>query len=222
MRRLFTFSRMGALLVFTMGFAGLLTFACSEATDGLVPPGDSGLSGSTDASPSSSPEASDHPSSKSDAASTSTSRVLINEISGSKEWIEIVNAGASNVELGGWTVADRDKATGGPKLSEAVTFPPGTELAANAYGMVLGGGLDAGKACPNGGQTFCIHAEFGISTKSGETIYLLEGDGAVVDSVVYPPDASAPGETWGRIPNADPNGHFEPIPATPGAANTPK
>ena len=36
---------------------------------------------------------------------------------------------------------------------------------------------------------------------------------------IYPPKAAAAGETWGRLPNADPAGQFAITTPTPGAPN---
>src|SRR5262249_25612181 len=118
--------------------------ACSEATDGLVPPDDGGLFGTLDDGGSSSARS---PSGGGghDATTSSKSTILINEVSGSKEWVEIVNSGSSEVALEGWAVADTDSTTGGPKLSEAAVFTSGVVLGVKEYGLVLGGGLDAGK-----------------------------------------------------------------------------
>lgn len=188
--------------------------ACSEATDGLVPPDDTGIpEAGVDASV---PEETEDASPSEPA--TSSSVVLINEISGEDEWIEIVNSGTASVDLGGWKLADRDKTTGEPKLSEAVTFAPGTKFAAKAYGMVVGGGLDAGKDCPTGGQVFCINAEFGIS-KSGETLFLIDDAGETVGTVMYPGTITTAGDTWSRVPDGDPDGPFEARPGTPGEPN---
>ncbi len=202
--------RLAAIVSFSVAVGA----ACSEATDGLVPPP---IEGASDASV----EGSSSSSSSSSSGSTADANtvVLINEISGDKEWVELVNSGGDAVDVSGWKIADRDKTTGGPKLSEAAELPAGTTLPSGAYGLVLGGGLDAGKDCPSGGQVFCAHAEFGISTKNGETIFLLDGAERVLGSVVFPPDASGPDQSWSRRPNADPNGAFSLAPATPGAPN---
>jgi hypothetical protein len=148
------------------------------------------------------------------------SKVLINEISGGDEWVELVNSGDAGESLVGFKLADRDKTTGEPKLSEAITFPASTDLAPGAYLLVRGGGVgDAGKPCPDGGQAYCFNAVFGISNKNGETLFLLQPDGGVVGKVVYPPDASAGSMSYARIPNADPNGAFKTVAETPGAPN---
>ncbi len=151
------------------------------------------------------------------------SAILINEISGGDEWIELVNSGQNPEDIGGLRLADRDKVTGEPKLSEAVTFPPSTMIAKGGYIMVRGGGTgDAGKPCPDGGQSHCFNAEFGISNKSGETLYLLAPDGGTLGKVVFPPDGSAGDTSYARIPNADPDASFQTSGTkTPGAPNVP-
>lgn len=220
MRRVFTVSILASTIV---------AYACSESTEGVTPSntdggGASSSGGSSGAGSSSGGSSSGGSSGSSgfDATTTVNSEILVNEISGGDEWIEIANSGSSDIDISGWRVADRDKDTGEAKLKDAVTLPSGTTLAAKAYGMVRGGGIDGGKPCPDGGQSFCFNAEFGISNKNGETIYLLAPDAAVMGTTVYPPEAGAGGETWCRIPNADPKGDFKLCTETPGAANQAK
>ncbi len=210
------FRRAAVVLV----IASFAVWACSEATDGLVPPApyDAGVIEDSSSPGSGEPEEKEG----FDATTRSSSPVLINEISGGGEWIELVNSSPTTTDLSGWKVADRDKDTGEPKLDDALTFPAGTKLAASAYGMVQGGGIDGGKSCPKGGQSFCFNAEFGISRKNGETLFLVASDGGIVGTVAYPADASAGDDTYGRIPNGDPNGTFQVTPATPGAPNVSK
>lgn len=216
-------TRLVALIGIASSSAALILLSCSEATDGLVPPNrvesEAGGESSAASSTSSTSSSSGSSGANRDATTTSSSPILLNEIAGDKEWIEIVNSGSQAIDLSGWRVADVNKDTGEPKLEEAATIPNGTSLAASDYGMILGGGLDAGKSCPTGGQKFCVLAEFGISTKNGETIFLVDKSGAVVGQVVYPPDAAAPDRSWSRLPNADPQGTFRLTTATPGGPN---
>jgi hypothetical protein len=201
-------------------------YACSEATDGLVPPDDSsgdddggggtsgsGTSGSTNAPGKTSPTG--------DGGSVSEGTILFNEISAESDWVEIVNAGTASVDLGGWEVADLDKKTNGPKLADGAIFAPGTSLAPGAYGIAQGGGADGGKPCPSGGQTFCVHAEFGVS-KAGESMFLIASDGGIAGQLDYPANAASGTDTWGRIPNADPKGNFQVTAGTPGGPNAAK
>ncbi len=152
----------------------------------------------------------------------SASNVLINEISGGDEWVELVNSGPGPEDIGGLRLADRDKVTGEPKLVDAITFPPATTLAKGAYVVVRGGGTgDAGKPCPDGGQSHCFNAEFGISTKNGETLFLLAPDGGTLGQVVFPPDGSTPEMSYSRIPSGVPDAAFRLAPNSPGAPNVP-
>lgn len=204
-----------AWLVTASALAMVAIVACSEATDGLVPPGRT-VDASADGSSGSSGSSGGGPP-RDAGGSTSTGLLLINEISG-EDWVEIVNAGTASMDLSGFTIADADKTSGDPKPEDGATFPEGTKLAPKAYGIVMGGGVDAGIECPSGGQAFCFHAEFGI-TKDGEPIFLLAPDGAVAGKVDFPAGASDEGKTWARVPDGDPNGEFTVTDQTPGAAN---
>jgi hypothetical protein len=172
---------------------------------------------------------------KFDGNNPGSGRIVINEISAGDEWIEIVNSGTASFDLEGYRIADRDKVTGAPKVTESVRFPKGTVLAVGAYLLVRGGGaggdplgnVDAGfdagdggaKPCPSGGQAYCFNAAFGVSNKNGETIYLLKPDLNVETSVDYPPLAAAGTMTYSRFPSGNPTAAFKPLLASPGAAN---
>lgn len=146
-------------------------------------------------------------------------KVLVSEIAASDEWIEIVNAGDAPVEIAGWKVADLDRTKNEPKIDEAGTFEAGTVLAPGERAIVMGGGAEA-KPCPGGGETICIRAEFGVSKSKGETIFLLDGDSAVVDSVDLPPNAGAEkDESWCLVPDSSPRGQFALCTQSGGAPN---
>lgn len=221
-----TLTKLGLI---TTGLLGVAAYACQEtlvdsvdggviAFDGSVVVADAGadspppkLDAALDAGP------------KFDAGSNITvEQVMINEISGGDEWVELVNSGDASFDLKGYVLADRDKTTGEPKLDEAVTFPPGTIMAPGTYILVRGGGTgDAGRPCPDGGQSACFNAEFGISNKSGETLFFIAPDGGTAGKVVYPPDAAGSGKTYARIPSGVATAGFQEAPKTPGAANVP-
>jgi len=214
-------------LVLCLACAGA-AYACSESTGGVVPPetdetGDPDAGNGTGNPPGAPPGPVDSGRTQTfDATPTGSTAVLFNEIAGDDEWIEIVNPTKAAVDLSGFKVADSVKDGGAPKLEEAVTFPANTVLSPNTYLIVKGGGLDdGGKPCPTGGQSYCFNAEFGISNKNGETLFLVDGTGAIVASVVYPPAAVDAGSSWGRMPSGDPAGTFQPTAQTPGATNTP-
>lgn len=213
--------------VLSLSATAAALFACSEATDGedlrpTFPSAGSDVDGAADGDSTDAGKADgDAPKPSYDATTTSQTVVLLNEISGGDEWIELVNAGTTALDVSGFRVADRDKDTGGPKVSEAAAFEPGTILSPRAYALVKGGGADAGKPCPAGGWSYCVFGEFGISSKNGETIFLLWPDGGVAGSVVMPPaDSGAPKDaTWSRVPSGTPDGGFALRSASPGARN---
>lgn len=188
--------------------------------DATVAPFDSGPS-AADSGLDAAPDANTEPGF--DAGSNESSSVLlINEISGGDEWIELVNSGDVAFDLGNHVLADRDKTTGAPKLSEAVVFPEGTMLAAHAYLLIRGGGTGTkAKPCPGPDAGQCFHADFGISNKNGETLFLLDPAQTLIGKVVYPAQASQGAFSYSRLPDADPGATFATVKETPGAANTP-
>lgn len=203
-----------------MYFALVAIAACSEATDGIVgydvvyTPNDRDAGTEVET-----PTETEKPPKQFDAATVTTGVVLLNEIGVKDEWVEVVNSGTGDVDVSGWQVADRDKDTGEPKLADAVTFPDGTKLRPNGYLLVKAGGVDGGKPCPVTSAP-CLHAEFGISNKNGETIFLIGKDAGVQGTAVYPPDAANGDDiSWGRLPSGDPKGEFELTAATPGSPN---
>ena len=198
--------------------ASLVSLSCAESTDGVTPVvADASSPDGTTVSPG--PTANDGAAAP-DSPMVTASSVLINELSPTAEWVELVSTGSTALDVSGFRVADSEKDGGGPKLKDAVTFPDGTIMSPKTYLIVQGGGLDGGgKHCPDGGQSYCFNAEFGVSNKSGETLYLLDKGGAVVGTAVYPAMGAPSGDTWGRVPSGDPSGKFEPTASTPGATN---
>jgi hypothetical protein len=199
--------------------------ACGESSSengksssgGTTTPAEGGSTGETSTEPTDG-------ASSVDAAIISVGPLLLNEVSASAEWVELVSAAVQDLDVSGYKVADESK-DGGPKLGEAVTFPAGTVLPSKAYIVVKGGGLDGGgKPCPDGGQKYCFNAQFGISNKNGDVIYLLDPTNQVVGTVTYPAKVASgdAGESWGRIPSGEPTGVFKLNVATPGAVNIAK
>jgi hypothetical protein len=163
--------------------------------------------------------------------------VVINEIAGDQEWVELFNNGTSEVDMSGLQVADSAKDGTGPKLSEALKFPVGTKIPAGGYILVAGkrpagfgpadvppvcqtpdagdSGVDAGADA--GSVNNCFWAEWGISAKAGEVMYLLGADDKVLSQGAFPPNGAAAGETWARLPNG--TGPFAKGSPTPRATN---
>lgn len=225
---------MSAVRFAALAATALVLAACSEAVD------DGDQSGSSESSMACDPAGSDGSgpgqggddgSSSSDGtgdgpgsgASTGAggdaAGLVINELSAAgDDWIELFNAGSDTLDVGGLLVADIDDA-GAPKVDGAVTIPAGTTLEAGAYLFVLADQdaslPDLQDAC-DPGPVPCLHAGFGLSG-GGDTVFVLDADGAVLASVEYPADATVEGESWGRIPNG--TGDFGVTAPTPGAAN---
>jgi hypothetical protein len=210
----------------------LVAFACSDATNGTprtnvnddaaTGPGAEGGSSSSSSSSSGSSGNPGDAGGHDDAPVSTPNGIIINEISGKgANWVELYNGATAPADLAGWSLADSEKDGGAPKTSEAVVFPSGTTLAAGAYVLVAqipaDAGADAAPTCRAGGQALCFGATWGISNKTGETIYLLDKSGAVSTDGKYPGNTVGSGQTWGRLPNA--TGDFAINAPTPGAAN---
>lgn len=185
------------------------TMACDPGANGSGgAAGDGGSSGESPAGPGSTT-----------GAGGGASGLVLNELSASgDDWIELFNGGTETLDLGGLAIADADDA-GEPKVDDAVTIPAGTTLASGAYLFIL---ADQDASLPDfqdacdPGPAPCLHAGFGISG-GGDTLFVLDAEGAVIASVVYPADATADGESWARLPNG--TGDFGVAAPTPGAAN---
>jgi len=208
---------------------GALTFACPEAKeDEQTTSSSSGTGGNTSTSSSSSSGTTSTGTGGGGGSSTSSGSggasidgLVINEIDASDEWVELYNAGASTVDLGGLKIADYDDATQGPKVDEAMQFPSGTTLAAGEYLFVIGDITDPqpGPQTANcdPGPTPCYHVAWKISGSGGDTIYILDEADVGALHQEYPPDAVADGQTYGRLPNG--TGSFAACAPTPGAEN---
>lgn len=216
-----------------LSLASLAAFACSESRntsrsidnlpteigtdDSTSDVSDAGTSKSKKDSSSTSPPVEIH------EAGGAVAKIVINEVSGKGEWLEIMNAGTEAVDLTGFAITDRDQDDGGPNLDHAVTFPKGLILSPNSYIIVVG--LEAGISadaglCPAGGWSYCLFGEFGISDKKGETMYLLDDKKGIIADVAYPANTVAETDTWGRVPNG--TGPFTSATSTPGGANKAK
>ena len=119
----------------------------------------------------------------SEFAAGAASAVIIIEISADGEWVELVNTGEGAVDISGFSLADRVKDGTDPKIGEAAKFPKGTILSPRSYVVVQGGGVETGKTCPPGEQSYCVLAAWGISNKSGETLFFLAPDDTIVQQV---------------------------------------
>lgn len=140
-------------------------------------------------------------------------RVIINEICAHNltglqdgngdcgDWIELYNPGDEPVDLAGWTLTDDEDDP------EQWAFPAGTVL--ERYLILFADGTDQ----QDGAGYY--HTNFGLKTR-GETLYLYDADGKLVDQLEYPKQDFD--ITYGRsLGNKDSAGTF--ATATPGAAN---
>ena len=113
------------------------------------------------------------------------------------DWIELFNAGTSEVDLTGWLFRDDDP-------THAYVFPAGSSLAAGAY-LVL-----------TRDDTTVTGFDFGLG--GADAAFLYDPDERLVDQTTWLEGESPVGGSWGRIPNA--SGAFQTLVApTPGAAN---
>ena len=117
------------------------------------------------------------------------------------DWIELYNPCGGTIDLSGWTLTD-DK-----NDPDRWTFPAGTVL--DEYLLLFADGTDT--VDPAG----YLHTVFRLKT-DGETLYLYDADGELVDYLKYPEQDFD--ITYGRaFGNGEDAGTFGT--ATPGAAN---
>ncbi len=157
-----------------------------------------------------------------------TTSLVVNEIvaTGSNEWLELMNVGSAELDVGNYAVTDTDKDTNGPKLTTAMRFPAGTKIAPGAFVLVALSrsetvvGPYPKEGCAPGAQVGCYYARFGLSATSGETAYVLKPDNSIVGSTAYPkalPVPSAANKSACRVP--DGTGELVVCSATPGGPN---
>ena len=220
------------ILIF-LALLSIASYACSEADDdnahgtfGMDAGAPEAATANDAATPASGDAGAGQMQTQADGSSpgmmgTANGAIVINEISGKgDEWIEIVNAGTSAVDLSGYSVTDGDKEGGAPKMSDSVVFPAGTVLSPNAYVIVGTPSADAGpsaSACPAGPESYCVKSSFGISNKDGDNVFVLDKSQAILVHESYPANVVTTGQTWGRLPNA--TGAFQVTQPTPGATN---
>lgn len=124
----------------------------------------------------------------------------------SNEFVELVNAGTSAADVGGFKVAYRSAA--GTADTTLATIPAGTSIPAGGF-YLLGGGGYLGAHAPD--QTFSASL-----AATGGGLAVRDSTGTILDSVGYgdttnsfveghpataPPASAAPGSSSGRIPD---------------------
>jgi hypothetical protein len=147
----------------------------------------------------------------------------------SNEFVELVNAGSSAADVGGFKVAYRSSA--GTSDITLATIPAGTTIPAGGFYLLAGAGYLGSHAAD---QTFSTSL-----AATGGGLAVRDTGGAILDSVGYgdttnafveahpataPPATTAPGSSSGRIPDGhdtNDNAADFSVSATPspGAAN---
>jgi len=165
----------------------------------------------------------------------SSAEIRVNEFmtgstgAASNEFVELVNAGSSAADVGGFKVAYRSSA--GTSDITLATIPAGTTIPAGGFYLLAGAGYLGSHAAD---QTFSTSL-----AATGGGLAVRDTGGAILDSVGYgdttnafveahpataPPATAAPGSSSGRIPDGhdtnDNSADFS-VSATPspGAAN---
>jgi hypothetical protein len=124
--------------------------------------------------------------------------VVINEVvpqaaEDGPDWVELYNTGSAAVDVGGWVLGDSD-----PENRST---------------------LGAGLSVPAGGYLVLTEdVEFTFGLGKGDTVTLLDGDGATVDTTSWTDGQADEGSSWGRLPNG--TGAFQTLRSpTEGAVN---
>ena len=157
--------------------------------------------------------------------------VVINEINynahedfESKDWVELYNSGATDVDLTGWTYSDADD-------DHVFAFPGGTILKSEEY-LVVSQEIASFSAIHPGVSNVVGDADFGLAG-SGELVRIFDASGAIVDSLTYDDSAPWPEEADGNgytlaLTNPTCDNHLPEcwsasaqMNGTPGAANFP-
>jgi hypothetical protein len=165
----------------------------------------------------------------------SSAEIRVNEFmtgssgAASNEFVEVVNAGSSTADVGGFKVAYRSST--GTSDTTLATIPAGTSIPAGGFYLLAGSGYLG---------THTADQSFSTSLSStGGGLAVRDTTGAILDSVGYgdstnafveshpttaPPTTTAPGSSSGRVPDGhDTNDNSADFSVsstpTPGAAN---
>ena len=137
------------------------------------------------------------------------SAVKMNEVftrgtAGNLDWIEIYNGAATQIDISGYKIYDTG-GQGGTKPKKAI--PAGTILAAKGFTVVI----------TDTATSASIADGFGLSS-GGETVWLENASGTIIDSVVIP--ALGLDTSWARKPDGSTN-FVKLSPMTRGTNNEP-
>lgn len=124
-----------------------------------------------------------------------------------KDWIELYNAEAVEVDLGGWALSDD------PQQPRKYLLPSGTRIAPNGFLLVWADGQGTSSSTGPGD----LHASFKLAS-SGETLLLSEPSGGVVSQIAY--GSQTANVSLGLWPDGNTaDGYFPMTQFTPRAAN---
>lgn len=121
------------------------------------------------------------------------------------EFVELVNTGAGDADLSGWTVSDR--------IGTRFTFPEGTVLGAGKALVVFGGGDPATFSDKGGSQVFVASGGLKLND-DGDEVALFDAAMERVDSMSYRA-ALAKGGSMVRVVDGDGTSPFEQHPGEP-------
>ena len=131
-----------------------------------------------------------------EAPLAASQHVVINEINynshedfESKDWVELYNSGATDVDLTGWTYSDADD-------DHVFAFSDGTILKSGEY-LVVSQEIASFSAIHPGVSNVVGDADFGLAG-SGELVRIFDASGAIVDSLTYDDSAPWPEEADGN------------------------
>ena len=106
----------------------------------------------------------------------------------SGDWVELYNAGTTDVDLTGWTYSDSDD-------THVFAFPDGTILESGEY-LVAAEDTASFSAIHPGVSNVVGDADFGLAG-SGELVRIFDASGAIVDSLTYDDSEPWPEEADG-------------------------
>lgn len=119
---------------------------------------------------------------------TIVNHVFLNEVysrgtAEDPDWIELYNNSASSIDISGYKIYDIGGQSG---TKPKKVFPNGSVIPANGFLVIVTDDSDT--------------SGFGLSS-SGETVWLENGSGTIIDSVVFP--ALQATESYSRIPDGE-------------------
>ena len=109
--------------------------------------------------------------------------VMQKPLPGTGEWVELFNRSDSEVSLAGWSFSDSDSSN--PRSIETIILFPDAYLVLAEDSTIFDYYLPVD-------VVVMVMPEWPILNNNGDTLYLLDAIGAVMDELVYPPD-------WGNV-----------------------